>query len=265
MNNAVISIRELYKSFDHQPVLIGVDLDILEGEILVILGGSGSGKSVLLKCVSGLMEADAGSIQVLGEEVVGRSEKDLLTIRRKMGILFQGGALFDSMSVFDNVAFAILECIPGLHPVTVQEKVNRMLTLVGLPDAGDRMPAQLSGGMQKRAALARAMALEPAIMFYDEPTTGLDPVTARRIGTLIHDMRDTLGVTSVVVSHDIELAFTIADRIALLQDGVLVFTGRREEIRKCGEPAVCEFLGDFYRHSIQWNGTNHLTDRGRQP
>jgi len=208
---------------------------------------------VFLKCTTGLMRADSGSIRMLGEEIVNRSEVELLRIRRKTGILFQGGALFDSMSVFDNIAFGFRESMPGIHPVTVAEKVERMLNLVHLGDIGDRMPAELSGGMQKRVALARAVALEPEIIFYDEPTTGLDPVTARSIGQLIIDMNWELGITSVVVSHDIELAFSIGDRIALLKKGRVTYTGTPRDMQQCPNPDVCEFLGTFYRERVRLN------------
>ncbi len=263
MTDSVVAVTDLYKSFE-DPVLTGVSFRVVPGETLVILGGSGSGKSVLLKCMTGLMQPDSGSIQLLGDEITGLNEQKLLRIRRKTGILFQGGALFDSMSVFDNIAFGFRESIPGIHSVTVAEKVTRMLKLVQMPEVEDKMPAQLSGGMQKRVALARAIALEPDIIFYDEPTTGLDPVTARSIGSLIANMQHELNITSVVVSHDIELAFTIADRIALLKNGRMVFIGTPEEARKCSDPDVCEFLGDFYRDSIQTKSTIQ-ENRGRQP
>ncbi len=263
MSNPVVAVTDLHKSFE-LPVLTGVTFQVIPGETLVILGGSGSGKSVLLKCMTGLMKPDSGSVRLLGEEITGLNEQKLLRIRRKTGILFQGGALFDSMSVFDNIAFGFRESIPGIHPVTVSEKVSRMLKLVQLPEAEDKMPAQLSGGMQKRVALARAISLEPDIIFYDEPTTGLDPITARSIGTLITDMQHTLNITSVVVSHDIELAFTIADRIALLKNGRMVFIGTPKEAATCSDSDVCEFLGDFYRGSIQTNSTIQEHE-GRQP
>lgn len=251
---SIIQVRGLTKSFE-SPVLTGVDLDVRPGEVLVVLGSSGSGKSVFLKCVTGLMEADGGSIVMMGEEIIGRPEPELLKIRRKTGILFQGGALFDSMSVFDNIAFGFREALPGIHQVTVDEKVKRMLHLVHMPHIENKMPAELSGGMQKRVALARAIALEPEIIFYDEPTTGLDPVTARSIGALILDMNQQLGITSVVVSHDIELAFTIADRIALLKDGQVAYQGTPVDMQHCDQPSVCEFLGSFYRERVRLN--NH--------
>lgn len=252
MTDSVVTVTDLYKSFE-EPVLTGVTFQVVPGETLVILGGSGSGKSVLLKCMTGLMKPDSGSVRLLGQEITGLNEQKLLRIRRKTGILFQGGALFDSMSVSENIAFGFRESMPGIHPATVSEKVTRMLSLVQLPDVENKMPAQLSGGMQKRVALARAIALEPDIIFYDEPTTGLDPITARSIGALITDMQNQLQITSVVVSHDIELAFTIADRIALLKDGRMVFIGSPVEARTCTDSDVCEFLGEFYRGSIQKN------------
>ncbi len=247
MKETVIEVRNLHKSFGTNQVLCGVDLEIYRGETLVILGGSGSGKSVLLKCITGLMTADSGSIRLLGEEIVGRGERELLPLRKKMGILFQGGALFDSMNVFDNIAFGFREHEKNMPEDQVAAEVMRLLEVVKLPDICDQMPAELSGGMQKRVALARAVALKPGVIFYDEPTTGLDPETARSIYRLIKDMELHLSVTSVVVSHDIELAFTIADRIAFLKDGEMAFIGPVAELLNCTDEGMNSFIGSFYQ------------------
>ena len=247
MQETIIEIHALHKSFGKNKVLSGTDLDIFRSETLVILGGSGSGKSVLLKCITGLMTADSGSIRLLGEEIIGKGERELLPIRKKMGILFQGGALFDSMSVFDNIAFGFREHAKDMPEELIQAEVMRLLEVVKLPDICDQMPADLSGGMQKRVALARAVALKPGIIFYDEPTTGLDPETARSIYQLIRDMGQHLSVTSVVVSHDIELAFTIADRIGFLKSGEMAFLGPVDELRTCTHEGMCSFIGSFYQ------------------
>ncbi|NOZ13142.1 MAG: ATP-binding cassette domain-containing protein [Acidobacteria bacterium] len=250
MKEIVVEVQNLHKSFGTNQVLSGVDFEVCRGETLVVLGGSGSGKSVLLKCITGLMAADSGSIRLLGEEMIGKGERELLPLRKKMGILFQGGALFDSMNVFDNIAFGFREHEKDMPEEQVAAEVMRLLKVVKLPDVCDRMPAELSGGMQKRVALARAVALKPGVIFYDEPTTGLDPETARSIYHLIRDMKQHLSVTSVVVSHDIELAFTIADRIAFLKDGKMAFVGPVEELRKCTHEGVCGFIGTFYRDGM---------------
>ncbi len=247
MKETIIEIRQLHKSFGTNKVLSGTDLDVFRGETLVILGGSGSGKSVLLKCATGLMKADSGSVRLLGEEIIGRGERELLPLRKRMGILFQGGALFDSMNVFDNIAFGFREYAKDMPEDQVQAEIMRLLEMVKLPDICDQMPADLSGGMQKRVALARAVALKPGIIFYDEPTTGLDPETARSIYRLIKDLEQRLSITSVVVSHDIELAFTIADRIGFLKDGEMAFVGPVTELRTCTHEGMCNFIGSFYQ------------------
>ena len=250
MSEPVITIRDLNKSFDDLHVLRGIDLDVYQGEILVILGGSGSGKSVLLKCVTGLMPSNSGSIVALGNEIVDLGERELLPLRKQMGVMFQGGALFDSMNVFDNIAFSFREHSPEMPEEEVKSMVERLLGLVRLPDIGEKMPAELSGGMQKRVALTRAIALRPDVIFYDEPTTGLDPETARSIYELITAAHHYLKNTSVIVSHDIELAFTIADRIAFLKEGRMAYVGTPSEIRTCGQQEVCDFIGDFYQSGV---------------
>jgi len=241
-----IEINKLYKSFESNHVLKGIDLDILKGETLVILGGSGSGKSVLLKCITRLMKIDKGSIKVVGNEIRSMRESELEALRKFSGILFQGGALFDSMNVFDNVAFGVREKRKKLPKEEVEKIVKHNLDLVGLNDVENLMPSELSGGMKKRVALARAIATRPQIIFYDEPTTGLDPVNSRSIGNLIKTLQKKLSITSIVVTHDIELAFSIADRITFLHNGYLLITGTIEDIKSCKYPVICDFIGDFY-------------------
>ncbi|MBR1903604.1 MAG: ATP-binding cassette domain-containing protein, partial [Alphaproteobacteria bacterium] len=215
MTENKIEIRNLYKAFGRKKVLDGVDLDIRRGESLVVIGGSGTGKSVLIKCIQGLLTPDSGSIKIDDEEVIG-SKKD---IHQKMGMLFQGAALFDSLSVWENVAFRLLENNLMSHKDAKVEAI-RVLRQVGLaPDVADLSPAELSGGMQKRVGLARAIISRPEIIFFDEPTTGLDPIMADVINDLIIESARGLGATTLTITHDMASARKIADRIAMLYQG----------------------------------------------
>ena len=236
-----IRCRSLEKGFGQKPVLRGVSLDVLSGESLVLLGGSGSGKSVLLKHMNGLLRPDRGAVEVDGTPLAPLDEEGLIPVRRKVSMLFQQGALFDSLTVGENVAYPLRE-----HHLAPDEdipaRVREALALVDLPGTEPLMPAELSGGMRKRAALARALVLEPRALLYDEPTTGLDPVTAARINHLIRDVQRRLGLTSVVVTHDLASAFLVADRIAFLHDGRIRFTGSPEEARASPDPPLHEFL-----------------------
>ena len=236
-----IRCRGLEKRFRDTHVLRGVSLDVFSGETLVLLGGSGSGKSVLLKHMNGLLRPDRGDVEVDGVPLGPLDENGLIPIRRKVSMLFQQGALFDSLSVGENVAFALHEhhIVPAAE---IPARVAHSLALVGLAGSEGVMPAELSGGMRKRAALARALALEPRALLYDEPTTGLDPVTAARINHLIRDVQHRLGLTSVVVTHDLGSAFLVADRMAFLHDGRIRFTGTPDEARQSRDPALYEFL-----------------------
>jgi phospholipid/cholesterol/gamma-HCH transport system ATP-binding protein len=242
--DALIELRGLHKSFGTQHVLRGVDLTVRRGETLVILGASGGGKSVILKHCIGLLKPDAGEVRVDGTVISSPTTTDLATIHRRMGMLFQGAALFDSMTVGENVIFAVREHDRTLTSAQLREIMERNLALVNLkPDVAAKMPSELSGGMKKRLGLARALALQPEILLYDEPTTGLDPVTSGVINDLILDMQRKLGMTSVVVTHDLASAFRIADRMAFLYEGRIIFHGPPDALRACDDPRVREFVG----------------------
>jgi len=237
-----IRIRDLYKSFGAKDVLCGLDLDIGAGESVVVIGGSGSGKSVTLKCVLGLLQPEAGSIQVDGEEVVGLGGESLEEVRRKFGMLFQNAALFDSLSVWENVAFGLTQG-QGMGQREAKEIAFDKLASVGLePDVGAMSPAELSGGMRKRVGLARAIATSPEIMFFDEPTTGLDPIMGDVIDDLIVKCVRGLGATALSITHDMASARKIADRIAMLYDGKIIWVGPTAEIDRSDNPYVDQFI-----------------------
>lgn len=241
---AMIEVRELHKAFDGREVLRGVDLRMLQGSTTVILGGSGSGKTVLMKHLIGLLRPDSGEVVVEGESIGELDGRALNRLRHKFGMVFQAAALFDSMTVFDNVAFPLRE-----HTRKTQAEIARVvhekLDLVGLRDIDGKFPAELSGGMKKRVGLARAIALEPKIVLYDEPTTGLDPITTDYVDEMILDAQKKLGVTSVVISHDIGSAMNIADHIAFLHQGQICAEGTPGEMRECAHPAVAKFLSTW--------------------
>jgi phospholipid/cholesterol/gamma-HCH transport system ATP-binding protein len=236
-----IEIRGLSKRFGAKVVLDGLDLTVPQGKNTVVIGGSGTGKSVLIKCVVGLLRADAGEIRIDGEDVTKMDERELVRVRKKFGMLFQGSALFDSMNVEENVAFALrrLHRYPEHQiPNVVEEK----LTMVGLRDIQHLMPSELSGGMKKRVGLARAIAAEPEILLYDEPTTGLDPIMADVINDLIVRLRESLGVTSISITHDMSSAYKIADFIAMLYKGKIIEVGTPDGIRHSANPVVSQFV-----------------------
>ena len=224
----VIEIHQIVKSFGAQRVLEDINLDIYPGEIMVIMGGSGCGKSTLVRLLIGSLKPDQGSIKLFGQEITTLAEKKLNEVRKQFGILFQSGALFNSLSVGENIALLLREHT-DLDEATIEIMVKIKLELVGLREHADKMPAQLSGGMKKRAGLARAIALDPKILFYDEPSAGLDPVTTAEVDQLIIDLTKKLRVTSVVVTHEMNSAFTIADRMCMLDQGRILKTGSREE------------------------------------
>jgi phospholipid/cholesterol/gamma-HCH transport system ATP-binding protein len=241
VDSSFIRYVDLHKAFADKQVLRGVDLSIPRGSTVVVLGGSGSGKSVLLRHAIGLHQPDAGSVWVDDQDITGLSEEQMIEPRKKVGMLFQAGALFDSMNVTDNVAFSLREHTDWSRE-RIEGRVGEVLRLVELEGVELLMPADLSGGMRKRVALARAIALAPRGLLYDEPTTGLDPITANTINQLIRSLQKRLGVTSIVVTHDIQSAFTVADRIAFLYDGKILFQGTVEQAKRADEPRLQRFL-----------------------
>ncbi|MHB1843487.1 MAG: ABC transporter ATP-binding protein [Deltaproteobacteria bacterium] len=241
----MIQVSDLRKAFGDNPVLRGVDLEVEEGTTTVILGGSGSGKSVLMKHMIGLLQPDGGSVVVEGEAIEALGERALQRVRAKFGMVFQAAALFDSMTVSENVGFPLREHTK-LPEADVRERVRQKLEVVGLRGIEEKFPAELSGGMRKRVGLARALALDPKIVLYDEPTTGLDPITTDYVDDMILEAKRQLGVTSVVISHDIGSAFKIADRIAVLNEGVIVAEGPPAEVRRSQEPFVKRFFSLWF-------------------
>lgn len=237
----MIQVRGLKKRLRSQQVLNGLDIDLPDGHTVVIIGQSGTGKSVFLKHLIGLMRPDAGSIHVDGERVDPLREREWAPVRRKFGMLFQGAALFDSMRVFENVAFPLRER-GGLTVEQIRERVMHALSLVDLDGSEEKYPAELSGGMRKRVGLARAIVGEPKYLLYDEPTTGLDPVTADTINELILRLRNSLKVTSIAVTHDMASAFKIGDRIVMLYGGKNYFEGTIEETKATDDPIVRQFI-----------------------
>jgi phospholipid/cholesterol/gamma-HCH transport system ATP-binding protein len=240
-NDAVISIRGVSMSYGARRVLDGVDLDVCRGEILVLLGGSGSGKSTLLKHVLGLVKPDTGSITIDGVDVTCCSPFELGAVRRRIGVAFQAAALFNSLSVEENVALPLRE-LTQLADSTIKLVVWMKLIAVGLSDAGSLYPPELSGGMRKRAAVARAMALDPEILIFDEPSAGLDPIVAAGLDELILFLKRSFGVTILVVTHELESAFRIADRIAMLYHGRLIAVDGKEEFARNTHPRIRQFL-----------------------
>lgn len=244
----MIRLHDVRKAFGEHVVLDGATMEVAAGESVAVLGASGSGKSVTLKHVNGLIQPDAGSVRTAGYTVSELAERELWPLRRNVSYLFQGGALFDSMSVFDNLAFPLREHL-DLAPAELQDRVDRLLGMVRLGDVGHLAPSELSGGMRKRVALARALALEPDVILYDEPTTGLDPVTSRAIAGLMIDLRQRLGVTSVTVTHDTVLVERVAGRVVFLSGGRFIFTGGVDEARRSGPEEVRAFFGDGGTHA----------------
>ena len=238
---AVIRLVDVYKSFGAVKVFSGLNLSVRERESVVILGPSGTGKSVLLKHIIGLMRPDSGAVYYGEERVDTCRERELEEIRRHVGFLFQGGALFDSLSVYENIAFPLREHT-RLKERDIRDRVAGKLAMVGLKGTEDKMPDELSGGMRKRVALARAIALDPQVMLYDEPTTGLDPIRADVINELILKLNDELHVTSVVVTHDINSAFKVADRLVMLWEGKVIMEGKADDFRRATNDEVRRFI-----------------------
>jgi len=237
-----IALAGLHKSFGPKRVLDGVDIEVGRGESLVVIGGSGTGKSVMLKCILGLLHPESGSIRIDGEEVIGMHPRERERVMGKFGMLFQGGALFDSLKVWENVAFGLIQG-RRMKRAQARDIAIEKLAQVGLAaSAGDLFPAELSGGMQKRVALARAIAASPEIIFFDEPTTGLDPIMADVINGLIVKCVKEVGATALSITHDMASARKIADRIAMLYKGRLIWVGRASEIESSGNPYVDQFI-----------------------
>ena len=242
----MIEIRNLYKVFGAQMVLNNLNLTVKRGETKAIIGRSGVGKSVLLKSIVGLIRPDSGSIKINGVEVTNLNEKEYDRVRMEIGMVFQGGALFDSMNVGENVGFVLNEFM-NLDRKTVHDKVRDALGLVGLKDVEDLMPSQLSGGMKKRVSLARVLCMEPHIILYDEPTSEVDPITAAAINNLIIELRDKLKVTSIMVTHDMNCAYQVADSIAMFYKGQVIADGRPDDIRNSKHPVIQQFIhGDAH-------------------
>ena len=237
-----ISLRGVEKSFGQKRVLRGIDLEVMEGETVVVLGGSGEGKSVLLRHINGLERPDAGEVLVEGKRLNALSEDELFPIRRDVAMVFQLGALFDSLTVFGNVSYPIREH-GERDEARIRKRVREVLEMVELrEDVEKLLPSELSGGMKKRVALARALALEPKAVLYDEPTTGLDPIVTHKINQMIRNLQTRLGFTSVVVTHDLKSAFMVGDRFALLDQGRIRFSGTADEVRTTGDELMREFV-----------------------
>jgi phospholipid/cholesterol/gamma-HCH transport system ATP-binding protein len=238
---AMIAVRSLKKKIGQQEILRGVDLEVRTGETLVLIGRSGGGKSVLLKHMIGLMEPDSGEIWVHGQNIIGMSERQLGAVREKVGILFQGGALFDSMTVEDNIAFPLHEA-GERDPEVLRAKVLEMLEVMEMEGQEQKMPESLSGGMKKRVGLARAIIRRPSCVLYDEPTAGLDPMVADSINRVIRRLKTHFGMTSVVVTHDMKSAFDVADRVAYLHEGRVYFHGTPGDLQKSTDRLIQDFL-----------------------
>ncbi len=247
---ALFEVRGLKKAFGRNVVLDGLDLDIFAGEVITIVGESGSGKSLLLKAMMGLVEPDAGTIRFDGQEVTGQTEQQWFETRRRIGMLFQESALFDSLDVFENVGYALREQT-SMTDEEIAKRVAETLSLVALPGIEHMAPSDLSGGMRKRVALARAVAVRPEIVFYDEPAEGLDPINVTRVNRLLLGLQESLNVTSVVVTHNLKAAFAISDRLALIHDGRVSATGAPDTFLKSDNPVVREFIGDRMRKVLR--------------
>lgn len=238
----VIEIINLKKSFGNQEVLKNISLKLFNGENLVVLGKSGSGKSVLVKCIVGLLNSDGGEINVFGKNVTSLKRNELGELRKSIGFLFQSGALYDSMTVQQNLEFPLRRIKDKLNENEIKEKINEVLENVGLLDALYKMPSQLSGGMRKRISLARTIVVDPKIMLYDEPTTGLDPVTSDEISSLINEVKKKYKTSSIIITHDINCAINTADRIIMLKDGEVYTEGKVEDFVKSTDPLIKSFF-----------------------
>jgi phospholipid/cholesterol/gamma-HCH transport system ATP-binding protein len=237
----LVSVRELTKVIDRQEILRGINLEVAHGETLVVIGQSGGGKSVLLKHLIGLMTPTSGEVWIGGRQIVGLKERELMPIRKTVGMMFQGGALFDSMTVEENVAFPLLEA-GERNPKVIKEKVSEALDVVDLLGHEQKLPVNISGGMKKRVALARVIVARPCCVLYDEPTAGLDPIVSDSIDHLIRRLQKRLGMTSIVVTHDMKSARYVADKIAYLKEGLVYFYGKPEELLASEDPLIKDFI-----------------------
>ncbi len=238
---SLIEFRGVQKAFGPKVVYRDLNLEIEEGELLTIIGGSGQGKSVMLKMLIGLLGIDGGDIFFDGQEISRFTEEEYAPVRRRVAMLFQAGALFDSLNAKENVAYGLREQL-DMSETEISERVRESLALVGLPGTEEAWPADLSAGMKKRISLARALAIRPEVLLYDEPTTGLDPINVTRIADLIVDLNERLQVTSVVVTHDMDTALAISDRITMIQAGYVIFSGTPAEVRQSDDPRVRDFI-----------------------
>lgn len=241
----VISIRKLYKAFEEKEILKGVDVDLRKGENLVVLGRSGTGKSVLIKCITGLITPDEGEIDVFGKNVVGMSKDEMNSLRRRVGFSFQGSALYDSMTVRENLEFPLKRNLGLFDKKDLNERVMQALEEVGMAHSVEQWPADLSGGQKKRIGVARTLILNPEIMLYDEPTAGLDPITSEEINELIIEVQQRHGTSSIIITHDLSCAQTIANRVMFLYNGQNHFEGTFEQLTKTPDPILRVFL-DYY-------------------
>jgi phospholipid/cholesterol/gamma-HCH transport system ATP-binding protein len=238
-----IEIRQVHKAFGGQTVLNGIDLTVRQREAVAVLGKSGAGKSVLLKLIIGLQKPDSGTIQIHGQATAGLEQDQMDALRMKVGYLFQEGALYDSLSIEDNVAFPLRHHHEELSEADLRKRVHDLLAVVGMEKDAAKRPAEISGGMKKRVGLARALALEPDILLFDEPTSGLDPITSGEIEALIVKLKKEREIASVLVTHDVHGARAVADRVALIKDGAIVAQGTFEELEHSRDPFVSQFLG----------------------
>jgi phospholipid/cholesterol/gamma-HCH transport system ATP-binding protein len=239
----VIRVRGLKNSFGEQVVHEGLDLDVRRGEILGVVGGSGTGKSVLMRSIIGLQTPDEGEVQVFGEQMLGRDELEAVDVRKRWGVLFQGGALFSTLTVAENIQVPLKEFYPQIDQQLLNEIAAYKVVMTGLaPDAGPKYPAELSGGMKKRAGLARSLALDPELLFLDEPTAGLDPIGAARFDELTKSLRDTLGLTVFLITHDLDTLYAICDRVAVLADKKVVAVGTIPELLALDHPWIEEYF-----------------------
>ena len=242
MKNVLIDIKEVTKSFGTQDILKGVTLQLFENENLVILGKSGTGKSVLIKCIVNLLQLDSGSIKVEDYEIANSTDEDLIEVRKKIGFLFQGAALYDSMTVRENLTFPLTRLDKKFSKEEITQKIEKVLEDVNLPEAIDKMPSELSGGMKKRIGLARTLIVNPKILLYDEPTTGLHPITSDEISQLINETKNKFKTSSIIITHDIKCVQTVADRIIMLKDGVVYKEGTLSEFENDNDSYIQSFF-----------------------